>query len=165
MCIHSRPLPFAPLRVRARTELIMNWGSTNKGLLNHWTRLLVMAIILGLDFYLHEVNPSATTSYTAHVGGFLGGAVMGIVLLDNLEVTWLESHFILPGAWAFAIAITAWAVYNYSYYFPPEVYHNKNYCTVCDAFSFFHFGALCVTQPKSSSSRAVAGEQTTQCTF
>mmetsp|Transcript_26006 Transcript_26006/g.47424 ORF Transcript_26006/g.47424 Transcript_26006/m.47424 type:complete len:790 (-) Transcript_26006:314-2683(-) len=102
------------------SELIMNWGSTNKGLLNHWTRLLVMAIILGLDFYLHEVNPSATTSYTAHVGGFLGGAVMGIVLLDNLEVTWLESHFILPGAWAFAIAITAWAVYNYSYYFPPE---------------------------------------------
>jgi rhomboid-related protein 1/2/3 len=102
-------------------ELIMNWGSTNKGILNHWTRLLIIAIILGMDFYLHEVNPSTTTSYTAHVGGFMGGAVMGLVLLDNLEVTWTESHVIIPAAWAFAIAITTWAVYNYAYYFPPEV--------------------------------------------
>jgi rhomboid-related protein 1/2/3 len=101
-------------------ELLMNWGSENKGLLNHWTRLLIMCSIIGLDFYLYSADPSQSTSYTAHVGGFSAGAVFGVLLLDNLEVTWLERMVIIPFTVVFAAAMVTWAIYNYTAYFPPQ---------------------------------------------
>jgi hypothetical protein len=102
-------------------ELVMNWGSTNKGILNHWTRLLIMGCLLGLDFYLYMTGPEHTTSYTAHVGGFLMGAAMGIVFLQNLEVTWLEDRVIVPGAYFLTAVILIWACTHYAVYWPPEV--------------------------------------------
>ena len=39
-----------------------------------------------LDFFLYYTDPSESTSYTAHVGGWVIGLIMGVLLLDNLEV-------------------------------------------------------------------------------
>lgn len=103
-------------------ELLMNWGSENKGLLNHWTRLLILGTLLGLDAYLYTSGPSATTSYTAHIGGFMTGAVFGVLVLDNLEVTDLERYLITPFTVCFAVAMVSWATYNYAGVFPPEAF-------------------------------------------
>lgn len=32
-------------------EIFVNWSNENRGLMNHWTRLLIMLLILGVDAY------------------------------------------------------------------------------------------------------------------
>jgi membrane associated rhomboid family serine protease len=32
-------------------EIVTNWSLENRGLMNHWTRLLIMSIVLGADAY------------------------------------------------------------------------------------------------------------------
>jgi rhomboid-related protein 1/2/3 len=142
-------------------ELVMNWESAQKGLLNHWTRLGVMLFLVGLDFYLYDTGPSETTSYSAHIGGFLTGAVFGCVLLENLEVTWFERTVLLPAVWVFACGLTVWAVANYSLNFPPwSVYgvdedsccvqliecEQANYLDASDYASFACSGGTSVTK-------------------
>ena len=33
-------------------EIIINWDVASKGIMNHWTRLMVIGFILGLDAFL-----------------------------------------------------------------------------------------------------------------
>jgi len=60
-------------------EIIINWDVAAKGIMNHWTRLVVISTILVVDFALYYASPSETTSYTAHIGGWVVGMVLGIV--------------------------------------------------------------------------------------
>ena len=101
-------------------ELVMNWDNENRGFLNHWTRLAILSAILGLDFYGYYAARSASTSYTAHVGGYLVGVVIGILTLENLEVTALERYFITPLAVCTAVVLFAWSFHTYVATFPPE---------------------------------------------
>ena len=112
-------------------ELIMNWGNENRGILNHWTRLGIMSMILGLDFYGYYAQRSHSTSYTAHGGGFTVGLVIGVLTLENLEVTALERYVITPAALCLAIVLFAWSVHSYVSSFPPEALWPPTYDSCC----------------------------------
>lgn len=101
-------------------ELIINWDSDSKGIINHWTRLGVIAMLLGLDMYLFFSSKSHATSYTAHVGGFLAGLLAGTVTILNLEVSWLERNVLIPGAWILTIVLTVFSCGWYAVHWPPE---------------------------------------------
>jgi hypothetical protein len=59
----------------------------NRGVMNHWTRLFLMLVLLGTDGFLYTMSPSDTVSYSAHMGGLLMGFFMGVCVLDTLETT------------------------------------------------------------------------------
>ena len=42
-------------------EIIINWDLQHKGIMNHWTRLMVIAFVLAVDFYLYYTSPSEVT--------------------------------------------------------------------------------------------------------
>ena len=44
----------------------------------------------------------------------MAGGVFGLIMLENLEVTWMESYVIVPLAYLFAAVVGTWAVVNYS---------------------------------------------------
>jgi membrane associated rhomboid family serine protease len=77
-------------------EIIINWDVSSKGLMNHWTRLVIIAIVLIVDFYLYFFERSESTSYSAHIGGFAVGMLIGILTLDNIEVSWFEKWLLMP---------------------------------------------------------------------
>jgi rhomboid-related protein 1/2/3 len=77
-------------------EIFINWNLEHRGLMNHWTRLLIMMCVLGVDAYKIYTSPSETTSYSAHGGGIFAGLLCGIVFLDTLETTWCDKWVILP---------------------------------------------------------------------
>jgi hypothetical protein len=54
-------------------EIVTNWSNEKRGVFNHWTRLLIMVLILGGDWFMYTTIPSETTSYSAHAGGFVTG--------------------------------------------------------------------------------------------
>ena len=91
-----------------------------------------MSTILGLDFYGYYAARSGSTSYTAHVGGFLMGLVIGILTLENLEVTCFERWFITPLAICVAVVILAWSMHTYAAHIPPEAQiWDPKYDTCC----------------------------------
>ena len=100
-------------------ELIINWESSTKGFLNHWTRLALITFILLLDFYLYLYQRSASTSYWAHIGGMLVGSIAGSLVLENLEVTDFERFYMLPGLKGLGAFLTVGCVLLYALYFPP----------------------------------------------
>ena len=114
-------------------ELLINWGNEHRGFFNHWTRLVFLSAFLALDLCLYVTEHSEVTSYTAHSGGFLTGLVVGVLVLDNLEVTWCEARVLVPGTAVFAAGVLVWSVVNYTLHFPPEGYFwpvEKDSCCV-----------------------------------
>jgi membrane associated rhomboid family serine protease len=102
-------------------EIIVNWDVESKGLMNHWTRLLVIGVLLCIDFFLYYLMPSETTSYSAHIGGWMVGLVMGVVLLDNLEVEWCEKYVLFPlTAFVAVVLAIALPAYYFKGPYPPE---------------------------------------------
>eukprot|EP00615_Pteridomonas_danica_P016767 CAMPEP_0114378790 /NCGR_PEP_ID=MMETSP0102-20121206/1847_1 /TAXON_ID=38822 ORGANISM="Pteridomonas danica, Strain PT" /NCGR_SAMPLE_ID=MMETSP0102 /ASSEMBLY_ACC=CAM_ASM_000212 /LENGTH=756 /DNA_ID=CAMNT_0001533715 /DNA_START=22 /DNA_END=2289 /DNA_ORIENTATION=- len=69
-------------------EILINWDLDSKGIMNHWTRLVILATFIGIDLVIYNFTQSDVTSFTAHGGGMVMGIVLGIVLLDNPEVGW-----------------------------------------------------------------------------
>jgi hypothetical protein len=102
-------------------EIIINWDVESKGLMNHWTRLLVIGMILCIDFFLYYLMPSETTSYSAHIGGWLVGLLVGINVLEVLELSWCEKYLLFPVTRiiAFTLAV-ALPLYFYTGPFPPQ---------------------------------------------
>jgi len=39
-------------------EIIINWDLQHKGIMNHWTRLMVIMFVLAVDFFLYYNAPS-----------------------------------------------------------------------------------------------------------
>jgi hypothetical protein len=108
-------------------EIVTNWSLQHRGLMNHWTRLLVMTLVLGADTYMYTTAPSETTSYSAHAGGLAIGFLCGIIFLDNLETTcW---HRYVGGPLSFLLALLLpLALGVYYYYltpFPPDPLGNR----------------------------------------
>mmetsp|Transcript_38735 Transcript_38735/g.50109 ORF Transcript_38735/g.50109 Transcript_38735/m.50109 type:complete len:910 (-) Transcript_38735:1923-4652(-) len=102
-------------------EIFVNWSLENRGLMNHWTRLLMMFCILGIDAIKIYASPSETTSYSAHAGGLIAGILAGIVFLDTLETTWMSSYIIQPLAFILMILIPLGMIIFYiSEEFPPR---------------------------------------------
>jgi len=102
-------------------EIIVNWDVESKGLMNHWTRLLVIGLLLCIDFFLYYTMPSETTSYSAHIGGWMVGLIVGILVLEDLEMEWCEKYLLFPLA-ALVGLVGAIAVpwYYFKGPFPPE---------------------------------------------
>jgi len=86
---------------------------------NHWTRLFIIAIVLIVDFYLYYFERSESTSYSAHLGGFVVGLLVGIVFLDNIEVSDFEKYFLMPGTHLAVFLCSIGGIYAYLYIFPP----------------------------------------------
>ena len=68
----------------------------------------------------YYTDPSEATSYTAHVGGWAVGLIMGILLLDNLELEWCEKYLLFPLTWLLAIGMCVLLPALYLYEFPPK---------------------------------------------
>ena len=58
--------------------------------------MVIIAIVLIVDFYLYFFERSESTSYSAHIGGFAVGMLIGILTLDNIEVSWFEKWLLMP---------------------------------------------------------------------
>jgi hypothetical protein len=101
-------------------KLIINWESDIKGILNHWSRLLTMLIIMGADAFLFFQSKNSAVSYTAHVGGFITGLLMHIILSYNFEITRAERYFILPFTYFITIGLFVFAITWYSINWPPQ---------------------------------------------
>ena len=97
----------------------MNWSSDSRGLMNHWTRLFIIALLLGVDAYVYSTDKSESTSYAAHVGGILVGVLAGAITLNNLEVSWVERNVLVPGAWFVLVAGSIGGAYVHATAFPP----------------------------------------------
>ncbi|VDM75682.1 unnamed protein product [Strongylus vulgaris] len=67
-------------------ELVMNWNEMEF----NWARALVLAILIGSDagvavFQRYFVDRTDKVSYVSHIGGFVAGVLLGIVLLRNFR--------------------------------------------------------------------------------
>jgi rhomboid-related protein 1/2/3 len=68
------------------SNVIINWSEMEL----HWVRAGILAIIVGTDvsvavyqrYWAETINK---TSYLSHIGGFIAGFLLGIVLLRNLK--------------------------------------------------------------------------------
>jgi hypothetical protein len=102
-------------------EIVTNWSLEKRGVFNHWTRLLVMLLMLGSDTYLAYQSPSDTTSYSAHFGGLAYGFLCGVIFLDSLETTTWHRWVGLPLSLFLAVALPLSGLnYFYNNAFPPE---------------------------------------------
>ncbi|EYC30197.1 hypothetical protein Y032_0005g2505 [Ancylostoma ceylanicum] len=67
-------------------ELVMNWSEMEF----NWIRAIVLAILIGSDagvavFQRYFVDRTDKVSYVSHIGGFVAGVLLGIVLLRNFR--------------------------------------------------------------------------------
>jgi len=101
-------------------ELLLNWDSQKKGVFNHWTRLLVLGTVMGLDLFSYYRSRSESTSYSAHAGGWLVGCIFGTIFMQNFEVQWYERWFLLPLAKITGFLLAVFCVGWYILIYPPE---------------------------------------------
>ena len=108
-------------------DIVANWNINKRGICNRWSRLFLMAFILGSDTYLVLNSPSETTSYTAHAGGLVYGYLCGIVFLDNLENTYFHRYFGKPAALLAAVLFPVLgALYYWFGVFPPDPLYRRD---------------------------------------
>ncbi|VDM53973.1 unnamed protein product [Angiostrongylus costaricensis] len=67
-------------------ELIMNWSEMEF----NWVRAIVLTIMIGSDaavsiFQRYFVDRTDRVSYVSHIGGFLAGVFLGVVILRNFR--------------------------------------------------------------------------------
>jgi hypothetical protein len=79
-----------------------------------------MAVILAADGMAYVYSRSPSTSYSAHIGGLLVGLLAGVVVLENLEVTWAERNIIIPGSGTLLCAFLFLSAIWYMMHSPPE---------------------------------------------
>ena len=77
-----------------------------------------LASILRWLAQLYAYERSESTSYWAHIGGMLVGAIAGSLLLENLEVTDFERYYMLPGIKLMGVVLAIGSVYMYITVFP-----------------------------------------------
>ena len=54
-------------------EIVLNWSLEHRGLLNHWTRLLIMMVVLGADGWDNVLASYVEGQARAWGGGVRGG--------------------------------------------------------------------------------------------
>ncbi|CAJ0598711.1 unnamed protein product [Cylicocyclus nassatus] len=64
----------------------MNWSEMEF----NWARAIILTILIGSDagvaiFQRHFVDRTDKVSYVSHIGGFVAGVLLGIVLLRNFR--------------------------------------------------------------------------------
>ncbi|KAH7727499.1 Rhomboid-related protein 3 [Aphelenchoides avenae] len=69
-------------------NIAMNWSEMEF----NWVVALIFGVLVSFDFgwalyQRYGVKADTKTSYTAHIGGFLAGLLLGIILLRNLRKT------------------------------------------------------------------------------
>lgn len=103
-------------------ELAMNWESNANGAMNRWSRLILISMVLGIDLYLYygSSGDNEHLSVAAHVGGMTAGFIIGILTLENLNLTDFEKYFTIPAAYIIAAVLAFWGCYNYAMHYPPE---------------------------------------------
>ncbi|KAK6052690.1 peptidase, S54 family [Cooperia oncophora] len=67
-------------------ELIMNWSEMEF----NWIRALVLAVLIGTDtgvsvYQRYFVDKVDRVSYVSHIGGFVAGVLLGVVVLRNFR--------------------------------------------------------------------------------
>lgn len=93
-------------------DLIMNWNQKKF----RWPTVVFLTLLVSVDIFSYTMSLSAeNTSHSAHVGGFIAGTIIGILIGKNLKVKLWEQvlrcmlFFIGFGLVAFCIV---WLVMN-----------------------------------------------------
>ncbi|WKY00243.1 hypothetical protein Q1695_014805 [Nippostrongylus brasiliensis] len=89
-------------------ELIMNW----KEMEFNWARAIILAILIGADttvsvYQRYFVDRTDRVSYVSHIGGFVAGVLLGVVVLRNFRRHAWETRvwWIALGAYVFFITV------------------------------------------------------------
>ena len=75
---------------------------------------------MAADGVAYVYSRSSSTSYSAHIGGIIVGLLAGVVVLENLEVTWAERNVIIPGSGTLLCAFLFLSAIWYLLHSPPE---------------------------------------------
>ncbi|VDD94366.1 unnamed protein product [Enterobius vermicularis] len=68
------------------SELLVNWSEMEFAAIRALILIILIGSDLGVSIYQRYFEVEATTiSYTAHIGGFLAGVLMGIIVLRNFR--------------------------------------------------------------------------------
>jgi rhomboid-related protein 1/2/3 len=101
-------------------NLLINWSELRHSKVNRSGTLLFVAIICGIEVFEIVVSSRAKTSHSAHVGGFTGGLLLGIMFLWNPVVTRFEKYIMLPAAIIGAVTFAGFGSYWVFSHFPPK---------------------------------------------
>lgn len=104
----------------------MNWGEMRNGIMNRWTISVLLISMMAMDVcqsYFTADQGSAAgsrTSYTAHIGGELGGILFGILVLRNPVLQDYEKYCIIPVAAFLCIFLSLFSISWIATQWPPE---------------------------------------------
>uniref|UniRef100_A0A6S8DHI7 Peptidase S54 rhomboid domain-containing protein n=1 Tax=Aureoumbra lagunensis TaxID=44058 RepID=A0A6S8DHI7_9STRA len=114
---------------------ILNWNELTRGLLNRWTRILILAIFIGIDTAIAIQDSGsgednrARTSYAAHVGGFIAGLFLSIWILHEL-VKHPREHCARLFAGLFIVVLTCLLIAWNVVHDPPKSIFNRGRSTL-----------------------------------
>eukprot|EP00930_Biecheleria_cincta_P060669 TRINITY_DN4628_c0_g2_i1.p1 TRINITY_DN4628_c0_g2~~TRINITY_DN4628_c0_g2_i1.p1 ORF type:complete len:468 (+),score=60.88 TRINITY_DN4628_c0_g2_i1:142-1545(+) len=119
-------------------DLAMNWSQ------NRWRKpkLLVLLLLAALDVSVYYFStPDSPTGHSAHVGGYVTGLIVGILLVRNLKVKRWERN-LQRAVKFFGFILLAFCIVWIALWPPRTIWDPKPWCWGRQVFSSLTFGDL-----------------------
>jgi membrane associated rhomboid family serine protease len=119
-------------------DLAMNWSQ------NRWRKpkLLVRLLLMALDVAVYYFStPDNPTGHSAHVGGYVTGLIVGILLVRNLKVKKWE-RFLQLGVSVIGFLLFTFCIVWIALWPPRSIWDPQPWCWGRQVFSSLTFGDL-----------------------
>jgi len=118
-------------------SLIMNWSQTNF----KWACCVFLALLISIDVAAYVLSVGeANASHTVHVGGAIGGFLVGLIVGKNLKVLWWERYLQAFTAFVGLVLLIFCSTWLAVHDPPKHMFADYNWCWLRQIYSPRRFG-------------------------